>query len=54
MNKGGKINPHYDASIDGYINYKCNISVLSDRYDFFIDNDLACAIIPIRLMSIFQ
>ena len=37
MNKGGKINPHYDASIDGYINYKCNISILSEDYDFFID-----------------
>ena len=40
MNKGGKINPHYDASIDGYVNYKCNISVLSDEYDFFIDKEL--------------
>lgn len=39
MDKGGKINPHYDASIDGYINYKCNVSVLSEEYDFFIDND---------------
>lgn len=39
MNKGGKINPHYDAAFDGYINYKCNISVLSDDYNFFIDND---------------
>ena len=39
MNKGGKINPHYDASIDGYINYKCNISVLSEDYDFFIDKE---------------
>ena len=39
MNKGGKINPHYDASIDGYINYKCNISVLSENYDFFIDKE---------------
>jgi hypothetical protein len=39
MNKGGKINPHYDASIDGYINYKCNISVLSEKYDFFIDKE---------------
>jgi hypothetical protein len=37
MKKGGKINPHYDASIDGFINYKCNISVLSDEYYFFID-----------------
>ena len=36
MNKGGKINPHYDASIDGYINYKCNISVLSEDYKIFI------------------
>ena len=39
MNKGGKIKPHYDASIDGYINYKCNISVLSEDYDFFIDKE---------------
>jgi hypothetical protein len=39
MNKGGKINPHYDASIDGYINYKCNISVLSEDYNFFIDKE---------------
>ena len=37
MNKGGKINPHYDASIDGYVNYKCNISVLSEDYKIFID-----------------
>jgi len=37
MNKGGKVQPHYDASIDGYINYKCNISVLSDNYEIFID-----------------
>jgi hypothetical protein len=40
MGKGGKINPHYDAAIDGYINYKCNISVLSDDYDLFIDKAL--------------
>jgi hypothetical protein len=37
MNKGGMVQPHYDASIDGYINYKCNISVLSDNYKIFID-----------------
>ena len=36
MRQGGKINPHYDASIDGYINYKCNISVLSEDYNIFI------------------
>jgi hypothetical protein len=36
MNKGGKIQPHYDASLDGYINYKCNISVLSEDYKIFI------------------
>jgi len=39
MNKGGKIDPHYDAAIDGYVNYKCNISVLSDDYKIFIDKD---------------
>jgi hypothetical protein len=38
MNKGGKINPHYDASIDGYVIYKCNISVLSEDYKIFIDD----------------
>jgi hypothetical protein len=40
MNKGGKINPHYDASINGYVNYKCNISVLSEDYDFFLDKEI--------------
>jgi len=39
MNKGGKINPHYDASVDGYINYKCNISVFSEDYNLFLDRD---------------
>ena len=39
MNKGGKISPHYDASIDGYINYKCNVSVLAEDYDFYVDKD---------------
>ena len=37
MKKGGKINPHYDASVDGYINYKCNVSVLSEDYELFLD-----------------
>ena len=39
MSKGGKINPHYDASIDGYINYKCNVSVLSEDYELFVDKE---------------
>jgi hypothetical protein len=39
MNKGGKINPHYDTSVNGYINYKCNISVLSEDYELFLDNE---------------
>ena len=41
MNKGGKITPHYDAALDGYVNYKCNISVLSEDYDFFVDKEIA-------------
>ena len=41
MKKGGKINPHYDASISGYINYKCNISVISEDYDIFIGDTSA-------------
>jgi hypothetical protein len=40
MNKGGKINPHYDASLDGYVNYKCNISVLSEDYDFYVGDEV--------------
>ena len=39
MEKGGKINPHYDASVDGYINYKCNVSVLSEDYELFLDKE---------------
>jgi hypothetical protein len=40
MNKGGKINPHYDASLDGYVNYKCNISVLSEDYGFYVGDEV--------------
>ena len=40
MNSGGKISPHYDASIDGHVNYKCNISVLSEDYELFLDKDV--------------
>ena len=39
MAKGGKINPHYDAAVDGYINYKCNLSVLSEDYELFLDKE---------------
>lgn len=39
MGRGGKISPHYDASITGYINYKCNISILSDDYIIYIGNE---------------
>ena len=39
MNRGGKIDPHYDASVEGYINYKCNLSVLSEDYVMHIDKN---------------
>ena len=39
MNRGGKIDPHYDASISGYINYKCNLSILSEDYLMHIDKN---------------
>jgi len=35
MHRGGMINPHYDASLEGYINYKCNLCILSEEYEFF-------------------
>jgi hypothetical protein len=37
MDDGGKIGKHYDASFEGHINYKCNISVISEDYDFCVD-----------------
>jgi hypothetical protein len=40
MNKGGVIGKHYDASYDGFINYKCNVSVLSEDYDFCVDDEI--------------
>ena len=42
---GGKIVAHYDTAIDGYINYKCNISILSDNYTLYVDKskiDVSC------------
>lgn len=38
MEKGGKITPHYDASINGFIIYKVNISILAENYNLYIDN----------------
>lgn len=38
MDRGGIIGAHYDATFDGYINYKCNISVMAEDYTFVIDN----------------
>ena len=40
MYKGGKIEAHYDASVNGYINYKCNISIISEDYNFYIDKEI--------------
>jgi len=40
MQSGGKVSPHYDAGINGFINYKCNISVLSEDYNFYMGNDV--------------
>lgn len=39
MQEGGKIDPHYDAAVDGYINYKCNVSILSEDYSMYIGDD---------------
>lgn len=38
MEKGGAIAPHYDASIPGFINLKCNVSLVSKPYSIYIDN----------------
>jgi hypothetical protein len=40
MNEGGIIGKHYDATFDGLINYKCNVSVLSENYDFCVDDEI--------------
>ena len=50
MKKGGKIKKHYDTSYPNIINYKCNISLLSENYTLFTsgenidvqENDLYC------------
>lgn len=39
MQNGGKIGKHYDASISGYINYKCNFSIICDPYTMYIGED---------------
>jgi len=40
MHSGGTIRPHYDISVEGYINYKCNISVFAEDYNFNIDKEV--------------
>lgn len=38
LNQGGIISPHYDASINGYINYKCNVCIAGPAVDrIYID-----------------
>lgn len=39
MDEGGTIAAHYDAAFDNLINYKCNISVLSEPYLFSIEKE---------------
>ena len=40
MDEGGTIGAHYDAAFDSLINYKCNISVLSEPYEFAIEKEI--------------
>ena len=40
MEKGGKINPHYDTAINGFITYKCNVNVLSEDYTLNVDKEI--------------
>jgi hypothetical protein len=40
MDEGGTIGAHYDAGFDGLINYKCNVSVLSEPYEFAIEKEI--------------
>lgn len=40
MNEGGAIKAHYDIGMEGFINYKCNISVVSEEYELNVGNDL--------------
>jgi hypothetical protein len=49
MNNGGKIGAHYDASVDGFVNYKCNISLLTEDYDFHIDKN----ILPLKELDLY-
>jgi hypothetical protein len=39
QDSGGYIHPHYDSTIDGYITYKCNISIKSEDYILFVDGN---------------
>lgn len=38
MQDGGIVSPHYDSTVDGYINFKCNISVQSDEYTIHVED----------------
>lgn len=40
MKKGGEIKPHYDASVSGFINFKCNVSVVSEDYSISIERNI--------------
>jgi hypothetical protein len=35
---GGSILAHYDSAIDGFITYKCNVSIQSEDYQLFLED----------------
>lgn len=37
---GGLIYPHYDSALDGYITYKCNVSIESEDFQLFVGDDI--------------
>lgn len=39
MAEGGMIGAHYDAAFSNLINYKCNVSVFSEPYEFVIEKE---------------
>mgnify|MGYP000308268520 CR=1 FL=1 len=38
LNAGGEVIPHYDASVNGYVNYKCNVVLDGPEDDYIYVN----------------
>lgn len=47
---GGEVRPHYDANVEGFINFKCNLCIEGSSYKFYVDT---FPLLPVRERTLY-